>query len=109
MSGEKVKGERVCGSSAEGSTHHRCTSGPKKGGGPIILRRGSTYLGGGGGAGVSANDTTSTNIISFLSLSEIRSVYTIPSNPHNVPVCKRKIPCFHSVVSTFRKTKQNFT
>ena len=29
--GEKVKGEKVCGSSAEGSTHHRCTSGPKKG------------------------------------------------------------------------------
>ena len=31
MSGEKVEGERVHDSSAEGSTHHRCTSGPKKG------------------------------------------------------------------------------
>ena len=52
MSGEKVEGERVRGSSAEGGTHHRCTSGPKKGGGPIIFGKGSTYLAGGGGGGV---------------------------------------------------------
>ena len=51
MSGEKVEGERVRGSSAEGGTHHRCTSGPKKGGGPIIFGKGSTYLAGGGGRG----------------------------------------------------------
>ena len=100
MSGEKVEGERVHDSSAEGSTHHRCTSGPKKGR-ACYFQEGFHTL-------ISANDTTSTNFL-FLSLSEIRSIYTVPSNPHNVPVCKKKIPCFHGVVSTFRKTKQNFT
>ena len=48
MSGEKVKGEKVCGSSAEGGTHHRCTSGPKKGR-AHYFREGIHIFGGGGG------------------------------------------------------------
>ena len=64
MSGEKVEGERVRGSSAEGGTHHRCTSGPKKGKGPLFSGR-DPHIWRGGGAEVSANDNTPTNFISF--------------------------------------------
>ena len=77
------------------NTQESCTFGWKEGKGTIIFRSGKRY-------------SIDKFFVSILSLSQIRGVCAVPSNSHNFPVWKRKIE-FDCIVSTLRKTKQNFT